>query len=276
MKMSKYITAKAAFFIISVITSTIALYFINTKYEIQWKDIFVEANGMVFDLILLGILLTFFEVWREKKDKIERLHEEIDDYRGWDEKEATYRIVGALRRLKKLGVLDIDLSNCFLQGARLGGVNLQGVNLYRANLQDANLSDANLKELNLMATNLQGANLYGADLRNAKLVEANLQGAKLYRANLQGANFTVANLQGAMLEGAKLQGVRLDAANLKEINFQGVNLQGVNLHHAIVDKDWFEKLELWKIEGIEEIKEKYEITLIKEGKGEVWLEQKST
>lgn len=256
MKISKYITAKATFFIISVILSMTALYFINTKYEIQVKDIIVEANGMVFDLILLGVLLTFFEAWREKKDKIERLREEIEDYRKWDEKEAMYRIEGAIKRLLRLGVYlsDIDLRDCYLsekffEKAISEGVNLRGIILKKAFFDSTDLQRVNLQWVKFQKVHFRGANLQAADFRGAFLEEVEFEGA-----NLCEANFQAAVLEKVDFQRANLQGAFFEITNLHDTNFQGANLQG-----ASVGIDWFEMTASWNIIGIEEIKEKYVI-----------------
>ncbi len=111
---------------------------------------------MILDILVIVIVIQWFNEKRErqkeianeeleKSRRIEQWKEEIDDYRGWDEKEATYRIVGMIKRLNKHNVTRIDLSRCFLKGANLENANLEGANLFRANLQGASLWSANLE-----------------------------------------------------------------------------------------------------------------------------------
>lgn len=199
----------ARFFLLAALLWGGFMSFLNYKdgADFSWHDLLVEANGMVFDLLVFGILLSIYEKLREKRDKIERLHEEIDDYRGWDEMEASYRIAGAVRRLNKLGVTNINFDSCLLEGA--------------------NFQMANLQEAYFVGTNLQKTNFYGASLQGA---------------NLGGANLQISNLQSASPQGA---------------NLQGANLQRANLQGVIVHKNWFEKLEEWKVIGREEIKNNY-------------------
>ena len=54
----------------------------------SYKDIAVEFHGMVFDIILFGLVLTFYEWMTDRRDKINRYREEIDDYLGWESDEA--------------------------------------------------------------------------------------------------------------------------------------------------------------------------------------------
>lgn len=127
-----------------------------------WVNILVESHGMLLDLFLIGVFLFWLQRRsadnREKKLRIKRYEEEIDDYRGWDEKEAMYRIVGNIKRLNKEGVSKIDLRGCFLERADLRGAKLQGAQL-------------------------QGAWLLGTILKGACLKEAQLQGARVARIN---------------------------------------------------------------------------------------------
>ncbi len=236
-----YLTANPArFFLVAAIFWIIIMGILNAKEGIQWDDILVEANGMVFDLLVFGVLLSVYESLRQKRDKIERLKEEIDDYRHWDEKEATFRIIGAVKRLNKLGISEINLAGCFLRKVRCFEINLSKATLENANLSKAILVFSNLSRANLSKANLSGAALMICDLSNANLSNANLSGAKL-----KISNYFKKNQNGMLI--------------LEEFTFSGANLTGVNLLNAEVDKNWFEKLVENNVEGCYEIIDKYYI-----------------
>mgnify|MGYP003377749158 CR=1 FL=1 len=127
-------------------------------------DLLVEAHGLFYDLIVFGIILTLYERTRSKKERIERLREEINDYLGWDEKEATYRIVGNIKRLNKEGVNEIYLKGAYLSRASLFLADLSGADLLGASLLLADLSGADLSGADLSGADLQGADLQGANL----------------------------------------------------------------------------------------------------------------
>lgn len=198
------------------------------------NNIIVEAHGLFFDLLVLGVLISIYERKREKRETIKKEKNLIHDYRGWDEKEATHRIVGAIRRLNKENVTKISLYGCFLQEAKLMTLNLTGADFFLTNLKRANLTATNLTRATFCGTNLTQANLTRANLTRANLIEANLT-----EANLTEANLTEANLTEAIL--------------------RSTNLTGVNLKKALVYESWFEKLDIWVVKGREEIKEKYRI-----------------
>lgn len=100
-----------------------------------WGGVLVEAHGMFLDIILFGILLTLYEKFTEKKNEIDRLTEEIDDYRGWNEPEAMYRIVGCIKRLSKKGVTKFDLKNCFLKNGEFSSTDFSGSFFTNTNLE---------------------------------------------------------------------------------------------------------------------------------------------
>ena len=53
--------------------------------------------GLFFDILVFGIFIVIYNRISERKRDIKRWNEEIDDFRGWDEKEATYRIMCVFR-----------------------------------------------------------------------------------------------------------------------------------------------------------------------------------
>lgn len=244
-----YIADPARFFLLTALLWGGFMCFLNYKdgADFSWHDLLVEANGMVFDLLVFGVLLYAYEAWREKRDKIERLREEIDDYRGWNEKEATFRIVGAVRRLNKLGVKRINLKNCYLKQADLEGINLEGTHLFGANLEKANLIEANLK----------GAILVGANLKEATLIRANLESTQLFGANLERAILSSSNLEGAFFWNTTIEGTVQKWTDIEGKFFDKTNLYEATLGGAKVGKGWFEGKDGWEIWGMDIIKEKY-------------------
>ena len=200
------------------------------------EGLLIETFGMLLDVLVIGIIILWLNEIRDKKRRreleIQRYQEEIDDFRGWDEKEATFRIVGNIRRLNKRGVSKIDLSICYLEEARLSHCNLQAADLWAVNLQKADLREANLNLANLNLANLQKADLRGANFSGADLIGANLNLADLRRANLREANFRGANLREANFSGADLIGANLNLADLNLADLRRADLRSSNLQNA--------------------------------------------
>ena len=184
---SWFVKQPTRFFIVGFIEVLLIVGFLDIYYLGKLGGVLVEAHGLVFDLFIFGIVLTAYDAIRqaeenkkrreaEKQQRIKRYKEELDDYRGWREKEAGYRVAGIIRRLKKEGVEDVvfdrlNLGQCskeIVEKAVVAKAHI--ISLEGANLEYANLQNANLKRANLHRTNLKRANLHGADLEYANLL----------------------------------------------------------------------------------------------------------
>lgn len=190
-----FIDNKAAFFLCAALFFGLIILLIDYKtgdlFKPEfWDNVLVEAHGMFMDIILFGIILTFYEGFTDKHKEIQRLHEEIDDYRGWNEPEAVYRIIGCIRRLNKKGITNINLESCYLQGANLQAVNLQGADLRGADLKGATFHFSDLRFSDLRFSDLRGAHLdllqlQGAIIHNLEELEIiNRRSKKEYKARL--------------------------------------------------------------------------------------------
>ena len=231
-----------ASFVAFVLASAVVIGLTSFKYGYDgdfYKNILVEAHGMLLDILVIGIFIFALHKLGEKRLDNKRYHDEIDDFKFWESEEAKFRIIGNIKRLNRNDITNIDISYCYLKNAELGGVqlqgadllkiNLQGATLFGSNLQQTDLGFANLQEANLGQANLQEADLSKADIQKAVLVEANLQGANLMEANLEEADIGFANLKKSNLEDANLQGADLTDAFLQEANLAGANLEKTNL-----------------------------------------------
>ena len=116
-------------------------------FEPSFKDILVEAHGLIFDLLLFGIIILAVDLWREKRERVTRHQEELDDYRGWHEPEASYRIAGLIKRLLRDGTKVTDLAGVYLVEADLRTLNLWGIDLSKANLASVNFADSTLGDV---------------------------------------------------------------------------------------------------------------------------------
>ncbi|MEM9932283.1 MAG: pentapeptide repeat-containing protein [Bacteroidota bacterium] len=219
-----------------------------TQYDVDfWNGVFTEFHGFLLDVLIFGLILTIYDLYRDKKERVERWKEEIEDYRGWDEKEAIYRIVGNLKRLMREQETPVDLRRYYLKGAMLYKAQLASLDfaystLEKANLKDSNLEKANFWEANLQNVNLQGANLRRSALWYANLQEANLKDAILTEAILHSTRLVGGNLHMANLNGADLRGANLQLANLQGANLQQVDLEEADLKSAIANESQREDL----------------------------------
>ncbi len=176
---------RLAFYVFCIATIIVIILSLPFYLEDPWQfwgNVLIEIHGLLFELLIMGVFLLWLEGLGEKQLSITRYREEIEDYLGWDDDEATYRIVANIKRLNRYGISNINLTGAFLKIA-----NLTGFNLRSANLLGADLRGANLKKADLSKANLTGAHLEGADLRKADIRGTNFLRSELSRANLEAA-----------------------------------------------------------------------------------------
>ena len=199
-----------------------------------FNDVLVEAHGMWFDILVLGLVLTLLSVGTERNQNIQRYNEEIEDFLGWNSDEAAYRITGNVRRLQRLGVNPNTLARAYLQEMDLQRIFLKDCNLCQSILRFADLRSANLSGTDLSNADLSGADLSGATLTDAILTNAILRGAILEGADMRNARLVNADLRKANLRKAKMSFADLSGANMRmtqltETKWFEVNLTGTHL-----------------------------------------------
>jgi uncharacterized protein YjbI with pentapeptide repeats len=182
------------------------------------------------------------------------------DLRGADLKNAdlSYSTLGSAN------FKETDLSDANLKNADLNDANLWGANLNRANLSGADLKRSDLRWATLNETNLKFANMNGAQLSGAQLIKADIQQAFVQYADLGGTLFNDANLSGVNFLGTKMNKVNFNNADLSRADLRMSNLDeaillGTELNKALVDSNWVEKLNDWRLTGSKEIQSSYHV-----------------
>jgi uncharacterized protein YjbI with pentapeptide repeats len=262
------------FYIIVLLVFIPSLITLDHYFIEDWADVLVEAHGLLFDLLLFGVLLTIYETYKKKIEderritnerslKIDRYLEEIEDFRIWGSTEGMLRIAGNIRRLNKLGVTKINLFDCKIKKINLKGFNLEGSHFGGADLGNGILRGANLVSCNLIGTylgdaNLRGANIKGADLERAKCQRTNFQGANLRGSNCTRAKFWDANLQNADLRDCDLKEAAFGGTILASTRFYGAKnltveqlLEAKSLKSINIEEEFLKEIKKLKPELLE-------------------------
>ncbi|MBX7108641.1 MAG: pentapeptide repeat-containing protein [Chitinophagales bacterium] len=185
----------------------------------------------------------------------------------------------AMADLQRANLKNADLSGIDLRGADLKDAALEQANLNDADLRDAILWGANLNKASLLEANLkrsdmrwttlngadmQSANLNGAQLSDAQLSKADARKASVQFARLEGTIMLEADLTGANFLGSAMSKINLDQADLTKTDLRmtdltEASLHGSALHMALVDSNWTDKLQQWRLTGSKEIQANYEV-----------------
>ncbi len=83
----------------------------------DFGDLQVEFWGLIFDVAVILVGFGIIQHYKQKRDDISRHSEVIEDLKRWDSDEAKHRVLGAMRRLNRLGKTDFELSGAHLKNA---------------------------------------------------------------------------------------------------------------------------------------------------------------
>ena len=211
------------------------LTFIRGKIGISGfvENILVEAYGLLFDLLVIGMLIGHFLKKSERNQLIQRYHDEIDDFRNWQSEEAMHRIIGNIKRLNRLGVTKIDLSYCWLKGGVLKQAKLIGSNLRNAVLDGMIANGTDFSECGLTNTSMCSGIFIGCMFKSSTGLSSGfadgLNETKFCNSVLRDSDFSGSVLTGADFSGADLIDTDLSDCNLSESIFSYANIFGIKV-----------------------------------------------
>ncbi len=225
-----------SFFVLIVLTNLVV--FLSFPYYLRdfrsyYGELLIEAHGMLFDILIIGILIFWLNKNGEKRQRIKTYKDEIDDFRLWKSEEAAFRIVGNLKRLNRNKIHNLNLVECFLpktnlnytclSGSNLNSANLNGSFLIESDLNSSRLNQTNFENANLNQASLRGAYASGANFKDSFLIKADFQNAFLIKTNFRNAKLMETNLNGAFLMGADFEEANLYKADLR--NCTGLTME---------------------------------------------------
>ena len=179
----------------------------NYKYEDIVEKIYSEIYGLLFDVILFGIIISIYHILTERIKSIEDEIEQIDDFRGWKSNEASHRILGSIKRLQRLNVYKIDLSNCcfkeitlqdlFFKDSKMTGLVLFNTQIFNTTFQniksnivhcrDSKIDGCSFEKgkiiFNLHTTDISSTLFYDIDISSASFFTKSLSFVLFYKVN---------------------------------------------------------------------------------------------
>ncbi|MCZ6693255.1 MAG: pentapeptide repeat-containing protein [Bacteroidetes bacterium] len=240
---------------------TVLILFLSVPYYLKdfysyYGQVLIEAHGMLFDLLIIGILIFWLNKNGEKRQRIRTYRDEIDDFRLWESEEAAFRTVGNIKRLNRHGINKINLVECFLARTNLNYANLVGSNLNSANISNSFLIETDLRNARLNQTNFENSNLNqavmsdayasGANFKNSFLIKSDFHKAFLIKTSFKNAMLMEANLQGCYLEGTDFENANLYKADLRKANGLTVEqlTKAKSLYQTKFDQDILSEIQL--------------------------------
>ena len=143
---SPYYSSISVLFVLTIVIVGLSLPFYISNFQEMYLNVLAEAHGMIFDILIIGILLFWLRERTEIKQRIIQYKDEIDDFRMWQSEEAAFRNVGNIKRLNRHDITEIDLVGCYLVKTNLSKTNLAHSNLNTADLTNSMLIGTDLAQ----------------------------------------------------------------------------------------------------------------------------------
>lgn len=213
--------SKIIFFIgLTVIGLFAVLYLDIYDKEFTIHDIIVEFHGLIFDLIIFGLLITIYDSIKSIQDRIIRYKEEIQDFSGWESDEAKYRIKGLIKRLINLKAKKVELYGCYIKNCP-----------YTKKMVDWKFATAKLYNSYFIDCDLSKSTFYLSEIHDSSF----------HKVNLTDCNFGLSVLDYCSFSDCIITNTNFDFAYVRE-------------------KDWLKELRLEENIWVEKLNEKYIIS----------------
>ncbi|MCF3641870.1 pentapeptide repeat-containing protein [Rhizobium sp. TRM95111] len=170
----------------------------------SWRDdllpgAFIEFIGMLFDVLIFGIIVAFFVRRLERRNDRQRQQEIIDDFKKWDTEEGKLRIAGAVRRMNRLGATKIDFSGITLSNFSFSDQdieNISGALFYAGDWGTGSRSEMRLEAVDfsfvdcrcVVFSKCNPLDVFGGTYVVALLKDCSFRYAKLVKAVFKGAH----------------------------------------------------------------------------------------
>ena len=190
-----------------------------------WENVLVEAHGLVFEILVLGVILLWLDSRRQKNENIRKNIESLWDINFLSEPEFIGRKLGNLKRLNDAGVNNINVTNLLLKNVEVKGIifnksKIFGIKFVSCRLFDVNFIECKMNSCNFSRSVFKRCKLSNSYLKSANFSESKMIGLDLKKSNLLRANFISANLESADLREANLERVTFKDASLKNANIK--------------------------------------------------------
>jgi uncharacterized protein YjbI with pentapeptide repeats len=186
------------------------------------NDYRIEFVGLIFDIVFILLIFSFFERSGRKQQDIKRQEEIIEDYKRWDNEEARFRLAGSIRRLNRLGKCAINFT-----GLRLSNfvftqndiASIEGSTFYDGSWGEPTKNT----EVKLNKVGFDWLNCRNVTFSPGEMLVAQMP-ALQRSASFSNCSFISTNLTGAIFDGAQLEWSDVPPESLYE--YEGENEDG--------------------------------------------------
>lgn len=194
-----------------------------------WENVLVEAHGLVFDILVLGLIFVWMDTYRQKRESIARDLENLWDLNTLTEEVYQKKKVNILKRLNTNKTYKIDVTDLILTNK----TKIKDISFANSGLFGLKFLDCLIFNLKIKHSKLNSAEFSDSVIKNTEITDSYLKNANFKSASLLGLNFTNSDLFRAKFIDADLEGTDLRGCNLKRTVFKDANLKNANLRGCI-------------------------------------------
>lgn len=214
----------------------------------------IEVFGLIFDVILFGLIIGIYDKVVHKRNLIQNYLEEIDDYRGWKEKEASYRIFGNIKRLLKHDINDIDLTSCYFEDIEFSKHGLDSFDFKfflfdktifkKCNLRLSKYNNIRHNQVTdyyaYFTTSFDKAIFENCNMRYSFFTNNNYDGLKFIENDLTGSNFNNSNFYNCTFDSSDLQKSTFENTKFHKCKFYNYTIENLSaLKEQMTDCETF-------------------------------------
>ncbi|MDX0480944.1 hypothetical protein GOL95_32195 [Sinorhizobium medicae] len=195
------ILLSAAILVVGILLVSALYAWIPNWREGFFQGIFVEFNGMLFDVVVFGIIVASFIRRMERRQERQRQQEIIADFKKSDTEEGRLRLGGAVRRLNRLGITGIDFAGIEISDFSFSDhdiTSIKGSTFYDGTLGGGSRQRVKLERVGFDYVDCQGVVF-------SKFNPLSALGVDAVFAELKDCNFLYADLSNAVFNGAHLE-----------------------------------------------------------------------
>jgi len=224
-----------------------------------WENVLVEAHGMVFDILIIGVVVIWLDTRRSNFNERLNMENDLNDLSYLNLPEVNHKKIGIMYRLNQMGVEKFDINELIIIDVRIKRLSvkssaLNNLKASKSLINESQFNSTSLEFADFSQTQIKSTSFHDCEMKKVSFLKAKASGVDFSGSNLERAKFIDTNLQSAIFKGCNLREANFEGANLRSANFKEVKnlkleriLKAKNLDYIVLDESV--KVELKKLKG---------------------------
>ena len=261
-------------FLLSMFGICILLLILRFTFKIPYsfENIYPEIFGLLFDVVLFGVIISIYQMSNEKKKAIKIEKDIIDDFRGWKSNEASHRILGSIKRLQRLGIFSHNLKSCYFEGVEFHKLCFSNSKMTNVSIIDTDINNTDFLDIKSRSLKIRNKSIFGSHFIRGKL-EFSLQTDHISSTLFKDIDLTNSRLNITSMTRVLFQEVKFIHSNFKFQNCNCIEFVDCIFDECIVNKDFFEIIsnDDSRVVGFDQIMKEYKLVNEERRGIEIWI-----